>query len=130
MGFLIVIALLALSSWGVFATFRRLRRAHASRAWWFAFGVLAVAGLVAGYWLAFSFEYHVSPRMRYVSFPMPLAFFHLEDGQWVDFVTPPYVMYPGLLANVVAIVAVALLPLLLASLASGRRHRDHETHAA
>jgi hypothetical protein len=130
MGFLIVIALLALSSWGVFATFQRLHRTHASGAWWFAFGVLAVIGLAAGCWLAFGFEYHVSPRMRYVSFPMPLAFFHLEDGRWVDFVTPPHVMYLGMVANVVAIVAVALLPLLLASLASGRRHRQNETHTA
>ena len=130
MGFPIVIALLVLSSWGVFVTFRRLRRTHAGRAWWFAFTVLAVLGLAAGCWLAFSFEYQVSPRMRYVSFPMPLAFFHLEDGQWVDFVTPPHVMYPGLVANVIAVVALALMPLLLASLASGRRHSQHETHAA
>jgi hypothetical protein len=61
----------------------------------------------------------------YGSFPMALVFFQLEDGRWVDFITPPHVMYPGLIANVIAIVAVALLPLLLASLASGRRHRDH-----
>ena len=122
MGFLIVIALFALSSWGVFATFRRLRRTHATRAWWFAFASLAVVGLAAGCFLAFSFEYQLSPRMRYVSFPMPLAFFHLEDGQWMDFVTPGYIMYPGLITNVIAVVAMALLPLLLASLASGGRH--------
>jgi hypothetical protein len=130
MGFLIVIALFGLSSWGVFATFWRLRRTHASRVWWAAFALLAVIGLATGCWLAFSFEYQVSPRMRFVSFPMPLAFFHLEDGRWVDFVTPPYVMYPGLVANVITVVAVALLPLLLASLASAKRHRYHETDAS
>jgi hypothetical protein len=130
MGFLIVIVLFALSSWGVFATFLRLRRTHASRAWWFAFALLVVVGLVAGCWLAFSFEYQVSPRIRYASFPIPLAFFHLEHGQWIDFVTPAYVMYPGLVANVTAVVAVVLLPLLLVSLVSGRRHRKHEIHAA
>ena len=130
MGFPIVIVLLVLSSWGVLATFHRLRRTHAGRAWWSAFAVLAVFGLAAGCWLAFSFEYQVSPQMRYASFPMPLAFFHLEGGQWVDFVTPPHVMYPGLVANVIAVVALALLPLLLASLVSGRRQRMLETHAA
>jgi hypothetical protein len=130
MGFLIVIALFALSAWGVFATFRRLHRMRASRVWWFVFASLLVIGLSAGSWLAFSFEYQVSPTMRYFSFPMPLAFFHLEDGRWVDFVTPPYVMYPGLFANVIAIVAVVLLPLLLASLVSGRRHKPHETPSA
>jgi hypothetical protein len=128
MSFLIVTALLALSSWGVFATFRRLRRTQASRAWWLAFASLVVVGLVAGCWLAFSFQYQVTPRMRYVSFPIPLAFFHLEDGQWIDFVTPPYVMYPGLVANVIAVVAVALLPLLLASFASRKRRRKDDIH--
>lgn len=123
MGFLIVIVLVALSSWAVLATFRRLRRTNASRTWWLAFLSLAVVGLVAGHWLAFRFEYQVTPRIRCVSFPIPLAFFHFEDGQWIDFATPPSVMYPGLVANVIAVVAVALLPLLLASLASGRSCR-------
>jgi hypothetical protein len=121
MAFLIIIALFVLGSCGVFGTFRRLRRQRANRRWWIAFALLAAVGLVAGCWLTFSFEYQVSPRMRFASFPMPLAFFHLEDGQWIDFVTPPYVIYPGLVANVIAIVAVALLPLLLASLVSGSR---------
>ena len=87
--------------------------------------MLAVAGLAAGYWMAFSFEYQASPRMRYFSFPIPLAAFQLEDGHWVEFVPPRCIMYPGLVANVVAVIALALLPLLLASLASGARHRDH-----
>ncbi|MEO5804041.1 MAG: hypothetical protein ABIR24_10970 [Verrucomicrobiota bacterium] len=115
MGFFFAIALLALSCWSVFSTFRRLRRAHVSRRWWTAFALLAIAGSAAGIWLAFSFEYQITPKMRYASFPMPLAFFHLEDGHWVDFVTPPHVMYPGLIANVVAVIALALMPLFVAS---------------
>ena len=99
------------------------------RPWWFTFAILAAAGLAAGLWLAFSFEYQVSPRMRYVSFQIPLAFFHLEDGRWVDFVTPPYVLYPGLVAYVGAVIALALLPLLVASAAFGRKGGGHETDA-
>lgn len=115
MGIIFVILLLALSFWSIFATFRRVRHTHVGRSWRIAFAVLTVIGLVVGSWMAFNFEYQISSRMRYVSFPMPLGFFHLEDGQWVDFVTPPYVMYPGLVANVIAIVAIKLLPLLIAS---------------
>jgi len=59
--------------------------------------------------------------MRYVSFPVPLAFFHLEDGHWVGFITPPHVMYPGLVANVASFAALALLPLLIVSRVVGRR---------
>jgi len=120
MGFLAVIVLLLLGSSGVIATLRRLLRKRAARGWWFAFAGLAVVGLVAGCWLAFSFEYQVSPRTRFASFPMPLAFFRLEDGHWVDYVTPPHVMYLGLAANIIVILAVALLPLLLAPIASNR----------
>ncbi|MCW5557866.1 MAG: hypothetical protein KIT22_08550 [Verrucomicrobiae bacterium] len=129
MGFLIAIFLLVVSSWGVLGTFQRLRRTHAGRAWWVAFAALTVVGVVAGSWLALRFEYQVSPQMRYVSFPMPLAFFHLEDGHWVDFVTPPHVLYPGLVANILAVIAALLLPLLLASVLLHRRQKD-ETHMA
>lgn len=78
MGFLIVIALMALSLWGVFTTFRRLRRTNASRAWWFAFGLLAVVGLVGGCWFAFSFEYQVSPRIHAPASPCHLLSFTLR----------------------------------------------------
>jgi heme A synthase len=115
MGFFLVIAVIALSGWIFTATSRRLQRTRAGRNWWVAFAALTIAGFAVGCWLAFRFEYQVSPRMRVFSFPIPLAFFHLENGHWVDFVTPPYVMYPGVLANVLSIVAMALLPLWLAS---------------
>jgi hypothetical protein len=120
MPFLVIVALFALSLWGVSGTFIRLRRLHAGSGWWFAFAALALVGLMAGCWLAFSFEYRVSPRMRFVSFPMPVAFFRLEEGRWIDFSTPPEIMYPGLVANVAAVVAVCLLPLLITSAILGK----------
>jgi hypothetical protein len=123
MGVAIVFGLLSLSVAIVVATFCRLRRAQAGRGWWTAFSALVALGLLVGCWLAFSFEYHVSPQIRYASFPVPLAVFRLEDGLWVDYVTPAAVMYPGVVANVLAIVAVALLPVLLASVASGRKRK-------
>lgn len=113
MGFLIVIAVLALSSWSVIATFRRLCRINVRRSWWIAFALLLALGVGAGSWFAFSFEYNVSPRFRCVSFPVPLAFFHLENGRWVDFITPPHVMYRGLVANVASFAGLAWLPLLV-----------------
>jgi hypothetical protein len=121
MPFLVIVALLALSFWGVSGTFLRLRRLHAGSVWWLAFASLALLGCIAGWWLAFHFEYQVSPRMRFVSFPMPLAFFHLEEGRWIDFPTPPEIMYPGLVANVAAVIAGSLLPLLLTSALLARR---------
>ena len=120
-GFLIVIAVLALSCWILRRTWLRLRVARAGRAWWIAFATLIFVGLSAGSWLTFSFEYQVSARYRFASFPIPLAVFHLEDGQWIDFITPPYVMYPGFAANIMAAIALVLLPLLIVSVIRDRR---------
>jgi heme A synthase len=124
MGILFVIALLVLSFWMLVGTFKRLRGRQASRAWWAAFGCLVIIGLVLGYWFSFHFEYHITPSMRVVSFPMPLSFFHFENGHWVDFPTPEFVMYPGLAANVIASTALAVLPVLIASLLFHRSERE------
>lgn len=112
MALLFILAALMLSCSSIFVTVRRLRRTRSGWVWWTGFTVLAASGLAAGNWLAFYSDYQVSPRMRFCSFPIPLAFLHLEDGQWIDFITPPPVMYAGLVANVIAIIAVCLLPLL------------------
>ena|SRR5688572_13965785 len=116
MGFLIVISLLALSCWLIYATFRRLRRRRARRSWWIASGSLLLAGLALGIWFAFFLEYQPSAKLRVFSFPLPLVFFVLEGDRWTDFVPPSAVLYPGLAANVLATVAVVLLPVLLSSL--------------
>jgi heme A synthase len=119
-GLLIIFVVLGLGSWGIFTTARRLRRMSAGRWWWFAFVALLIVGIVAGSWLAFRLEYQVSPRMRVASFPLPLAFYRLEGGTWVDYVIPRFVLYPGLVANVVAIIAFTLSPLLFAGAMSRR----------
>jgi cytochrome bd-type quinol oxidase subunit 2 len=116
MGLFVIMAVLGFSSWILVATVRRLRRKHANRSWWLAFGSLLTVGIVCGYWLAFHFEYQVSATMRFFSFPLPLCFVQLENGRWTDFPTPAIVMYPGLVANVMAVTAFAALPLLAASL--------------
>lgn len=117
MGFLVAIVLLIFSGACIVTTFRRLRRTQASWSWWAAFGILTVTGLTGGSWIALNADYQVSPTMRFCSFPIPLAFLHLEEGDWIDFVTPLPVMYSGLAANTLSFVAVALLPVLLASMA-------------
>ena len=129
-GILVVIALLGLSSWVFFFTFRRLRRRHARRAWWVALYSAVAVGAALGYWLAFHFEYQPSSRWRFFSFPVPVVFFHLEDGQWVDFPTPKFFGYLAMFTNILIITASAILPVLLASIftTSGKPRYD-STHA-
>jgi hypothetical protein len=113
MGILIVIVFLAVSSWLLVALFRRLRWQQVSNRTWVAFGVLAACGIALGVWCAFYCEYYVGTRYRIGGFPIPIVFFHLEDGQWIDFPVPEFQAWSAAFANVVTITALATLPVRL-----------------
>jgi hypothetical protein len=115
MGYLAILTSLAVSGWILLATLHRFKRLHVRPAWWLAFASLALVGSAFGYWLAFRFEYHVSPEMRVCSFPIPVCFFHFEDGQWVDFPTTPWFGYSAMFANAISVCALAVLPVFFAS---------------
>src|SRR4051812_40753557 len=67
---------------------RALERRGAGPLWWTALVVLLLLGLGAGVWCGFYCEYHYSDSLRVFSFPVPAAFFRLENGDWVDYVSP------------------------------------------
>jgi hypothetical protein len=119
MGILTVILFLALSVWTLIALIRRLRRQHASRSLWFGFLVLAACGVAAGIWCALYCEYQLGARFRIGSFPIPVVFFHVEDGQWVDFPAPAFQAWLAVVANIITITALATVPVWLVS----RRHQ-------
>jgi hypothetical protein len=64
-----------------------MRRCGSGRAWrclcpyW-------MAGVVAGTWCAFFCEYDLGERYHVYSFPVPVAFSHLENDDWVGYVVP------------------------------------------
>ncbi len=126
MGILLVIIFLALSSWTLVALFRRLRRQHVSAGWWFAFSVLCICGAALGVWCAFYCEYHVGSRFRVGSFPLPVVFFHFEDGAWVDFPVPEFQAWAAVFTDIITIIALATLPLWLVSW----RHQKYERRVA
>jgi hypothetical protein len=121
MGILIVILFFTLSAWALVALFRRLRRQQASRVLWFALSVLVACGIAVGVWCAFSCEYQVGAHFRVGSFPIPIVFFHFEDGQWVDFPVPEFQACSAVITNIVTITALATLPIWLVS---WRQRRD------
>lgn len=125
MGLLFVIIFLAASSWALVALIRRLHRKHASTVWWVAFGALVFVGIAAGILCAFYFEYHLGADLRVGSFPLPVVFFHLEEGQWVDFPVPQFQAWSAAFTNVITITALATLPLWLLS---WRQHRNESAH--
>jgi hypothetical protein len=94
-----VFALLIVSGWMLFVTFRRLSTQHAGTAWWVAFCIVIVFGVGIGYHLAFEFEYNVSRNLRVVSFPIPTCAFRFEHGRWVDYPSPNWFAYPAAFTN-------------------------------
>lgn len=126
MGMLFVILFLAASSCSLFSLVRRLLRKRAGARWWIAFGVIGALGIGAGVWCAFYFEYHVGADFRVFSFPLPICFFCLEEGRWVDFPVPRFQGWAAALTNVLTITALATVPLWLVSW----RQHPHEKPTA
>jgi hypothetical protein len=108
MGLLLVFAIAAASIW-LIAGAVRVALFRQSLKHWLALSLLTALGIVVGL-LWMKWEYQAGSKMRIQGFPMPLVFFHLEDGHWVDFPIPLYVGWPGLVTNVIAGVAVCVLP--------------------
>jgi hypothetical protein len=108
---LIIIAFLALSGWMLVALFRRLRRDRGSFGSWVVAGLLVGIGLAFGIWSGFYCEYHVGTHYRFSSFPIPIVFFHLEDGQWVDFPVPTVQAWASAFADMITLTALATVPL-------------------
>src|SRR6266436_9572339 len=125
-GMLFVLAFLAGSSWALVSLVRLLRREHAGTRRWIAFVILLVVGISVGVWCAFYCEYSVGGRYRIGSFPLPIVFFHLEDGQWIDFPVPELQAWSAAFTNIVTITALATVPLWLLS---WRQQRHERTRA-
>jgi hypothetical protein len=123
-GILFVLIFLAASIWALASLVWRLRRARAGRQWWVFLVALTVIGIAIGIWCAFHVEYHLGARYRIGSFPLPVVFFHLEDGQWVDFPVPKFQAWAAAFTNVITITALTTVPVWLLS---WRRHRHEHT---
>jgi hypothetical protein len=77
----------------------------------------AVAGGVLGF-LVNQREFPLGASLKVIGFPIPGVFFHLENGQWVDFVVPfPWV---NMLSSIVLFCVAGAVAEAL-TLARGRR---------
>ncbi len=118
---MLIIALIALMGGFVFwTTCRRLVKLRVNWRWWLTGAVLSSVGLILGIQYGLS-EYQASPTFGFVGIPIPLVIFHLEDGQWIDFVHAAPVTLLGMSANVLSWIVVTISPLTFAVLLKGHR---------
>jgi hypothetical protein len=113
MGYLFILAVVALLGWVNVATVRLIRREQARAGWWVALVVAGLVGAGMGVWGGFFFEYQPSPRLRVFGAPVPAAFLHWEgppgEEDWVDFVTPAPALFAG--SNVLLLALLAACPI-------------------
>jgi hypothetical protein len=80
------------------------------------FFILFAIGCVTAVWCTFFLEYQPRPTLRIRGFPLPVAVFELQNGQWIDFVGGP-----GLFVDLVVIPCLICLPLSLMLIVRGVR---------
>jgi hypothetical protein len=86
--FLLFVAFVGFLGWAVCRTVASLYFHHARARWWFLLGGTLLAGGGFGLWCAFYAEYRTSEDTRLLSAPIPAIMLKLEDGRWVDYVSP------------------------------------------
>jgi len=114
-----IIAVIAASGWIVLATFRRFRSRRYSLVWRVITVLLSAAGLALGIWLV-TREYLVSPTERMAGYPFPVGGYEFIGGRWLGGLVSQFVLL-ALAADVLAGLALCLLPLRLAQLIVERR---------
>jgi hypothetical protein len=86
--FLLFVAFVAFLGWAVYRTARSLYAHRAGVQWWFFFGATFLAGAGFGFWCAFFAEYQPDDNTRLLSAPVPAAILKLENGHWIDYISP------------------------------------------
>ena len=113
---IIPLALIAIS------TLHRIEDSPRSNFWLMLFTATLIIGGVVGYWFGFKFEYRWRDSFRIIGCPLPVAVFHLEEGEWYDFV-PPCPLLNALL-DLVFIALLSLAPFHVVFRFCCRKRRD------
>lgn len=123
MALLIVTVLLAVGGWALVTLTRRLKKQRVGFAVWSVFALFAIFGLAVGVRATMFFEYQPNPNYRISGIPVPVAFLHLEGGNWVDFPVPTIQAWITVVTNAVLIAVGTTLPLWLFTWPAGGRKR-------
>jgi hypothetical protein len=107
---ILILPVLAVDVWLLATTGQKQFKIWTQARAWPCFAGAVGVGMALGVWLAFFVEYKWGSKMRVIGFPIPVCFFHLEDGQWVDFIPPAAMQYSGWTANFLSGLAAPLLP--------------------
>ncbi len=107
--FLLFVTFVAFLGWAAYRTTRSLLDNREGISWWIAYALLLTTGCLGGYWCAFYAEYRPNDRQRWLGAPVPYMVLLLEEGNWVDYVSP---LTPFLaIADWLAVFFASVLPM-------------------
>jgi len=109
-GLIIIVPVLAFDVWLLATTGKKQFKIWSQARAWPKLAGAAGIGVALGVWLALFVEYHWGARMRVIGFPVPVCFFHLEDGNWIDYLIPTPMQWLGAAANFLSGLAAPLIP--------------------
>jgi hypothetical protein len=107
---ILILPVLAFDLWLLATTGKKQCQIWRQARAWPRLAGAAIIGLALGVWLALFVQYKWGSTVRVIGFPVPVCFFHLEDGQWVDYITPPAMQWAGWAANILTGVAAPFIP--------------------
>jgi hypothetical protein len=107
---ILILPVLAADVWLLATTGKKQFKTWTQARAWTRLAGAASLGAALGVWLSFFVEYKWGANMRVIGFPVPLGFFHLEDGNWVDFPLPSDIQCLGCAANFLSGLAAPLIP--------------------
>jgi len=107
---ILILPVLAVDVWLLATTGKKQFNIWKQARAWTRLAGAAVLGAALGVWLGSFVEYKWGAEIRVAGFPIPVCFFHLENGEWVDFPLPSAMIFLGFIANFLSGLVVPLIP--------------------
>jgi hypothetical protein len=107
---ILILPVLAADVWLLATTGKKQFKIWSQARAWPRLAGAAALGAALGVWLALFVQYKWGSEIRVIGFPVPVCFFHLEDGNWVDYLMPTAMQWLGAAANFLSGLAVPLIP--------------------
>ena len=107
---ILILPVLAVDVWLLATTGKKQFKTWSQARAWPRLAGAAALGAALGVWLSSFVQYKWGAAIRVAGFPIPIRFFHLENGEWVDFPLPMEMMCLGCIVNFLSGIVVPLIP--------------------
>jgi hypothetical protein len=113
-GLFLIVPVVAFDVWLAGTTGRRQVARWLAQKNWRHLAAASAAGLLLAVWFAFFIKYNMGVAFRLRGFPIPVAFFHLDDKTWTYTTPPSPLPFLGAAANFLTGLAAPFIPFKIA----------------